>query len=185
MTPPPGPRSISSSCVSSDWTMLFVGPLAPGIDLQSREDRTTKAAVAGPAGKLYLNLELRLHPVRALLRFRNHHEGRRLALERVQLLPHQPELRVGEAGGDTAHIAQLSLIVGDAEQQRGKERTGPARLGPAADDACVGHENSKFKMQRANATSHLHLAFCITQHVVSFGRERWSSSRERQASFQL
>src|SRR2546426_9836338 len=102
--------------------------------LQPREHGTAKPAVPCPARELYSYCERGFHPVRALLGLRGHGKGRRLLLQRVQLFPDEAELRVGEARGDASDVAQLALLIGDADQQRAEEWTRAAGLGPAAND---------------------------------------------------
>src|SRR5258705_9350121 len=118
--------------------------------LQPGEHGMTKPSVPGPARELYSYRERGLHPVSACFRVRDDGKGRCLRLQRVQLLPDQAKLRVGKPGRHASDVAQLTLFVGDADQQGAEERTGTARLRPAANDAYVGHENSKFKIQNAN-----------------------------------
>ena len=63
-------------------------------------------AVGGPLGELHLGDELRLHPVRRSLVRGDVANGLRLRLQRLQLLPHAPELRVAEAGTGVPDVAQ-------------------------------------------------------------------------------
>src|SRR5258705_7520244 len=120
--------------------------------LQPGEHGMTKPSVPGPARELYTYRERGLHPVSVCVRVRDDGKGRGFRLQRVQLLPDQAKLRVGKPRRHASDIAQLTLFVGDADQQGAEERTGTARLRPAANDACVDHGNSKCKMQNANST---------------------------------
>src|SRR5262245_42126187 len=161
MTPPPGPASISSSCVSSDGTHLFVRSRVSGILArlgrprsglpQFHEHWTTKTAVFCPAGEPYPNGELRLDPVSPLDCIGDNRKWRRLRFQRSQLLPNQTELCIREPPRHAPDIAQLTLLVAHAEQQRTEKRARPPRFGPADDYVGVIHENSKFKMQNSNA----------------------------------
>src|SRR6266508_3215053 len=96
---------------------LFVGALAPAIWLQSGEEGTTKPAVFRPARELYPNGELRLDPMCTLFGVGHDGERRGSRLERVQLFPDETELRVCKPRGHAPDVAELVLVVGDAEQQ--------------------------------------------------------------------
>src|SRR6185503_18339514 len=120
--------------------------------LQPGEHGMTKPSVPRPARELYTYSERGLHPVSACFRVGDDGKGRCLRLQRVQRLPHQAKLRVGKPRRHASDVAQLTLFVGDADQQGAEERTRTARLRPAANDACMGHGSSKCKMQNANST---------------------------------
>ncbi len=90
--------------------------------------------VVGPLGELHLRDELRLHPVRRLVRGRRRHiERTRRRLQPRQLGHHARQLRVIEPAADVRDVDELLALV-DAEQQRAESAARAARLGPSADD---------------------------------------------------
>src|SRR6185503_15818181 len=131
---------------------LFVSALAAAICLQSCEHRTVKTSLFCPAGEMYPNGEFWLDPVRALGCIGENRKRRRFRLQLPQLRPDRTKLRIREPRRHPPDIPQLTLLVSQANQQRPEKRARTARFGPAADDGCMDHANSKFKMQNSNST---------------------------------
>src|ERR1700757_4264548 len=96
---------------------LFLSALATLINLQPHVYRMAKAPFLCPPGEPHLHHKLRLYPMRALDGRWQGRKRRRFRFERAQLLPDQTELRVGESGRHASDISELTLIVGDGEQQ--------------------------------------------------------------------
>jgi len=55
--------------------------------------------------------------MRSLDGLRDDRKWRDLRFQRAQLLPEQAKLRIGEAGRHAANVSQLTLLIGQAEQQ--------------------------------------------------------------------
>src|SRR5690349_10947506 len=91
------------------------------------------AALAGPFGERHFGDELRAHPM-ALHVARLVLEGRLVGLEVGELLLERAQRGVVEAGADVARVAQLSLRVVDAEQERAEAAAAALRIGEAAHD---------------------------------------------------
>ena len=93
----------------------------------------TQPGVSRPLGEPDLRHQLRLRPVRPLVRLRLHPEGRRQGLERTQPLHDPRQFLLVEAGAGVARIFERAVLV-HAEQKGAEIRAHVPRLGPAADD---------------------------------------------------
>jgi hypothetical protein len=71
---------------------------------------------------MYLSGEFWLDPVRAPDCIGDNRKGRRLRLQRAQLLPDHTKLRIREPRRHAPDIPQLTLIVSHAKQQRPEKR---------------------------------------------------------------
>src|SRR5690349_20581257 len=100
----------------------------------SEENRLAQPSIRRPFGELHLDNYPRSHPVSALVRPRQLHERTPALFERFEPLPHRPESLAIEAASSMANILERAVLIEVAEEYRSEKRTGPTRLGEAADD---------------------------------------------------